>query len=326
MKIYNNTYVHSANNLFLSNTNFKGEFDKYAFISQKIVNARIAKERSWHENNINHYNTQISHADRKLSSLKGLIKSLKKQINENDSALESLRADGNEIIKEVHNKKEIVKNLSENNPKLIQQYYRTKDDIQKDINKKTTNAILVMTNDTNKLCNSMEMGLKNQLIKKVINPILQFKDNIPSSIYIENTSGTNNLGDKIATWLCDMANANYERIDANSVQTTAIFINNLKKLLLSAYRNFEEHGHWTMIFVDNIHSIDSKISPNLLNKILKSCSNFYHSTIIAMSNSPMESVVPKLSFMDYLKLDKTFVQDSNVGLMSIAKDLIKKKI
>ena len=329
MKIYSNIYIPQTNRSAISNTNFKGEFDKYAFISQKIVNAKIAKQRSKHESSISSYNTQISHVDNQLSSLKAQIKNLRRKIDKNDSLLESLRAEGNEIITEVQDKKELVKNLSENNPQLIQQYYGLKDDIQSDIKNKTASEIIAISNETQKQCQLMDTGLKNQLIKKVINPILQY-NNIPASVYIENTSGTNNLEDRIATWLCSMANASNKKMDASLAETPVAFINNIKKLLLSAYRNFEENGNWTMIFINNINSLNlneiNKISPNFLNEILKSCNKLYHSSIVAISNHPFESVIPKLNFTEYLTLDKTFIQDSNVGLISLTKDLIKKKI
>lgn len=284
------------------------------------------------------YKNESQSLDNNLKAKKRLNKELTKKtedltiIQEQKTAqINSLTEKGKALEQDIQAKALEVSELNMRQEQLLlelqQEPQKAKQKRLQKINEITTKADETLKKDIEGVLSS----IKNKFIKDVITPtILQNKGdtvNVPSGILIESES--DDVSKKIFEWLVKRTDSNYAIINTTDFKNKSNLLDEMSQIAKISKKEFESSHRRTFTFIENFESCGIRTPENkkiigALKTFLDSCSKDFYNTIVISTNdsSKLDSIVTgPHRFQVKAKLDKSFLQDANLGYNSILKEL-----
>lgn len=281
------------------------------------------------------YNSQESYLDSQISQLEDEIRSsnsqistLRRNIDEKGSAAASERSRGCWYSQTIEDNNVAIKYLQETQEKIykdvIEQNEKTSERASKELLEVTTKLERNYIEES-KIATE---GLKNLLVQNIINPTIDSMEGevneLPSSVYIENTIKSNeSIVSNIFDWIIGQTDSNYAKIKIVELDEDSDpkFLSMIKKILFNSEKEYEKNGRHSFTLIENFDLLEKLKNGKFLQELLSNSRESYHSTIIGVSTIPYEKLVSAFKFNHNFKIDKTFIENRFWGLQSIMKQL-----
>ena len=312
---------------------FKGEFDKYAYISKQIEQERINNIRRNYEAHCCRIDENIFQKNNKLQSLKRQIDSMQTTISRNNNRIENLQQQSNNILCTVNQKKEQIKSFSNKIFQLSSIYLEEKKYIDNEIE---NDKIQKLKNIQDSFLKNLEMirtGPKKLMIDYIVNPIILASyeteraniKNISFKTDTLNAEEQMSAQNAIFSWITTMTDTNYAQLDINNFDNTNEFINVLRKISLFASRAYEENGNMSVTFLENLAKLKledlNDANRKFLEKFLTREENDNPNILLQFGNLSKKILKNTIS----INIDKNFLNNQKVGLNSLLQDIINKR-
>lgn len=286
------------------------------------VNSRICSDNYDFERESSSLDYDIQSAEDELTASEDRISDLKGRISHRQSYISSLKQDSYRLQNKAEENNKKIKQLEEKKQNVLIQIRKSNEELQKNLN---TNLQTTSDRLNSQFKTSVEIiqnGVKNSLIQKVINPILQTTEgkecDIPASVYIEDEAG---VAEPCFPWIVKQTDSNYAKLNiSNNNQAIAL----LKKISLLALRSYEENGKRTFTLLEGFeNTINSLMNNDKFKDLLASSEKLYHNIIVVISKIPHKEIIGNKSFNTTIKVEKSFATDKQIGLHSLVEFISK---
>ena len=291
------------------------------------VNSRIWSDEYDFNRLFSSLDSEIESAQNELDVSENKIAKLKCKVDSKESTISDLRYEGYCLQNEAEDNNKTIEQLGNDKKNVIEKIRQSNNELQQ---KLTTD--LQTTSEKLKYCHedsvkSAVSGIKNSLIQKVINPILQSmegnKVEIPSSIYIEEDTKT---PEPIFSWIVKQTDSNYAKLNTVNLEDKKQLISLIKKISILAARKYEETGTRTFTLLGDVEqSISSIINSKFFKDLLINSEKLYHNILVLVSKAPYSEIMKTSNFATNVKAEKTFYTDQKLGRDSLVEFISKHK-
>ena len=267
---------------------------------------------------------EIENAERDLTANKNRAANLQCTLDIQKDKIRYLESEGNNLQNKAQNNNTIIEQLEITKQKTIEQINQANNKLQEDL----TIEFQTLTESLKEGYEQSEQialnGIKNSLIRKVINPIIKSsegdKAGIPSGIYIEDEL---NMPEPLFSWMVKQTGSNYAKLDTLNLNDEKQIVSLIRKISILAARKYEEAGKRTFTLLGNLEQAHSISGNELFKDLLRHSEELYHNIIVLISKAPYSEVMKIINFDTNLKVEKTFSSDQKFGRNSLTEFISK---
>ena len=289
------------------------------------VNSRIWSDEYDFNRMSSSLDDEIESAENELDASENKVAKLKCKVDNKEDDIYDLESEGYRLQNKAEENNKTIKQLEINQKNVIEKIRQSNNELQQKLttNFHTTSEKLKYRHEAS--VKSAVGSIKNSLIQKVINPIIQSMEGntseIPSSIYIEDEM---NIPEPIFSWLVKQTDSNYAKLHTVNLKDEKELISLIKKISILAARKYEETGTRTFTLLGDVeHPISSIINSKFFKDLLINSEKLYHNILVLVSKVPYSEIIKISNFATNVKAEKTFYTDQKLGRDSLVEFVSK---